>query len=370
MKQATFPTDYSSIQARIEAINPIAYAKSRNFVDGAVTYLSPYISRGAVSLPQVAQSVLKKFNYAQSEKLIQELAWREYWLRVWEAKGDDIHTDLKNEQADVAHHQMIQAIEAAKTGIRGVDEGIEHLYATGYMHNHIRMYTASVACNIAKAHWREPARWMYYHLIDGDPASNHLSWQWVAGAFSSKKYYCNQENINRYTNRHQTNTFLDFSYEELPERPIPSALKSANQQDLVTPLPTSILPTIHSSQPVWLFNSFNLDPQFAPTDAINKILVLDPVHFEQYPVSERVINFIIQLSSCLLPGIQVFVGSPQDLKNAFPDAEFHFRKHPTTQQYPGTAHIPPYLFPEVSGYHGSFFAYWKKCERYINRLKP
>lgn len=370
MKQPAFPTNYASILARVDAINPVAYAKSRNFVDGAVTYLSPYISRGAISLPQVAQSVLKKFNYTQAEKLIQELAWREYWLRVWEAKGDEIHTDLKNEQTDVAHHQMISAIDAAQTGIRGVDEGIENLYATGYMHNHIRMYTASIACNIGKAHWQEPARWMYYHLIDGDPASNHLSWQWVAGAFSSKKYYCNQENISRYTSRVQTNTFLDHSYETLPELAIPPALTSTYQQELVTPLPTSILPGIDNEQPVWLFNSFNLDPTFAPSDAANRVLVLDPAHFNKYPVSERVINFMLELASSLIPGIQVFVGSPQLLKQTYPTAEFHFRNHPTTVGYPGIAHTPPYLFPEVAGYHGSFFAYWKKCERYIGRLKP
>lgn len=370
MKQPLFPTDDASIRARIASINPIAYAKSRNFVDGAVTYLSPYISRGAVSLPEVAESVLKRYNYAQAEKLIQELAWREYWLRVWEAKGDEIHTDLKNQQADVAHQHMITALQTAQTGIRGVDEGIENLYATGYMHNHIRMYIASIACNIGKAYWHEPAKWMYYHLLDGDPASNHLSWQWVAGAFSSKKYYCNQENISRYTNRVQSNTFLDHSYEELPELPIPPALRSTYQQDLVTPLPTYILPTIHPEQPVWLFNSFNLDPHFAPTDAVNRVLVLDPAHFEQYPISERVLNFILQLANELIPGMQVFVGSPKKLQQTFPTVEFHFRKHPTTLNYPGVAHAAPYLFPEVSGYHGSFFAYWKKCERYIGRLKP
>ena len=103
-------------------------------------------------------------------------------------KGNAIFTDLKQDQPKVDHHELPTAIEHAKTGIDAIDNGIKELYQTGYMHNHARMYTAMLTCNIAQAHWLSPAKWMYYHLLDGDLASNMLSWQWVAGSFSSKKY--------------------------------------------------------------------------------------------------------------------------------------------------------------------------------------
>jgi deoxyribodipyrimidine photo-lyase len=98
---------------------------------------------------------------------------------------------------------------------------VEELKQTGYMHNHLRMYVAAIACNIGHSHWHLPARWMYYHLLDADWASNALSWQWVAGSFSSKKYYANQENINKYCHTQQRNTFLDVSYEAYETMPTP-----------------------------------------------------------------------------------------------------------------------------------------------------
>ena len=203
----SFPTNYTDILDRLHSIDPVKYARTRNFVNGDVTYLSPYISRGVISLRQVADHVLQAYKPYQIEKFLQELAWREYWQRIWQSAGNQLFTDLKQPQPDVQHHKMVAAIETASTGIEAIDRHINLLYTTGYMHNHVRMYVSSMACNMAKAHWLQPSRWMYYHLLDGDLASNSLSWQWVAGAFSSKKYYCNQENINRYTNSEQTGSF-------------------------------------------------------------------------------------------------------------------------------------------------------------------
>ena len=98
----------------------------------------------------------------------------------------------------------------AKTGIQAIDKSIESLFETGYMHNHSRLYLATLTCNIGKSYWLHPAKWMYYHLLDGDWASNACSWQWVAGANSSKKYFANQENINKYTASKQLNPFMIF----------------------------------------------------------------------------------------------------------------------------------------------------------------
>ncbi len=91
------------------------------------------------------------------------------------------------------------------------------LYATGMLHNHARMWLASYVVHVRKVHWRCGADWLYGHLLDGDLASNHLSWQWVAGTGSSKPYLFNADNVARYASApwHSPDSVLDTSYEEL-----------------------------------------------------------------------------------------------------------------------------------------------------------
>ncbi len=293
----SFPTDYDSIIERLNNIDPVHYGKTRNFTDGAVTYLSPYISRGVISVKQVQTTVLAKGHSSSTmEKFLQELTWREYFQRVWQAKGVALFQDMKQLQSDVVHHHMIKAIADAKTGISIIDKLIDEFYETGYLHNHVRMYIASMACNISKAHWSAPAQWMYYHLLDGDLASNTCSWQWVAGAFSSKKYYCNQENINRYTGSHQKNTFLDTATENLPGRSLPDILKSTIALQLNTPLPNLPKSEIDVSKPTLIYNSYNLDPLWRKEEDVNRILLLEPSFFRKFPASNKVIDFILALS--------------------------------------------------------------------------
>jgi len=361
----SFPTDYSSILKRIENVDPICYGKTRNFIDGDVTYLSPYISRGAISVKQVKDTALKKgFKPYQVEKFLQELAWREYFQRVWQAKGSAIETELKQEQPDTLHKQMINSIANAAIGIEAIDEQINKLYETGYMHNHARMYTASIVCNIGKAHWLQPSRWMYYHLLDGDLASNNCNWQWVAAAFSSKKYYCNQENINKYCNSNQHSTFLDKNYEEFPEMDIPDILQDTTTLSLQTVLPISKSIKIHPSKPVLLYNSYNLDPNWRKEEDTNRILLLEPSHFKQYPVSEKVLQFILDLSKNI-ESIQVYTSELNELIQQTGNAPIISKEHPAFEHYKGIKDGRDWMFPQVTGYHHSFFSFWKKCERHF-----
>ena len=360
----TFPTDYQSILKRIENIDPVKYARTRNFIDGDVSYLSPYISRGVISLRQVAEHVLKNHKPYTVEKFLQELAWREYWQRVWQNIGDKIFTDIKQEQPAIAHRKMLMAIENATTGIEAIDTHIERLYQTGYMHNHVRMYVSSIACNIGKAHWLQPSQWMYYYLLDGDLASNSLSWQWVAGAFSFKKYYCNQENINRYTNTNQQNSFLDCSYDVLAQMEIPGALQEKSNFFPKTILPKAEPPVIKDGLPVLIYNAYNLDPAWHTGEAANRILLLEPAHYKKYPVSEMVIQFIIGLSKNI-QDIQIFVGGFDEIKKLCGNQTIFFKQHPAFTHYSGIAENYNDLFPEVTGYFSSFSSYWKKCEKYL-----
>ncbi len=359
-----FPTDYKSIIERLENIDLINYAKTRNFIGGAVTYLSPYISRGVISLPQVKQQILQHYKPYQAEKLLQELAWRQYWQRVWQAVEDKIFTDLKQEQTDTDNRKMITAIENAATGIAAIDESIALLYQTGYMHNHFRMYLASVTCNIGKTHWWQPSQWMYYHLLDGDLASNSLSWQWVAGTFSSKKYYCNQENINKYSNSQQRKTFLDTSYETLITLEVPEILKEKSNFFPATQLPGANPLLLKENQPVLIYNSYNLDPIWHLGKNVNRVLLLEPSHFKKHPISQKVLQFIIDLSKNI-NNLQLFVGEFEALEQLAKGKNIIFKSHPAFMHYRGTAEEYDNLFPQVTGYFNSFSAYWKKCEKYL-----
>ncbi len=104
-----FPTSYQQIIERINLINPIQYSKTRNFINGAVTYLSLYISRGIISVKEVKEAVLQKgYKPNQIEKFLQELAWREYFQRVWQHTGDEIWSDIKHPQPDVQPEEEIK----------------------------------------------------------------------------------------------------------------------------------------------------------------------------------------------------------------------------------------------------------------------
>ena len=301
-----FATSYEEILKRIDKVNPTDYARTRNFIDGDVTYLSPYISRGVISVKQVAEAMFAKgYNFSEIEKFIQELAWREYFQRVWQQLEDDMFDDIRRSNSGIKHRQLQQSIAEATTGIESIDKAIRQLYETGYMHNHLRMYVASIACNIGKADWQLPSQWMYYHLLDGDLASNTCSWQWVAGSFSSKKYYCNQENINRYTFSDQQNTFLDRSYKELTAMEVPQALEETISLSLFTPMPGFEKPlSLNSKLPLLIYNSYNLDPLWRKNENANRVLLIEPSHFKKFPVSPKVLQFILDLSKNI-EGIQL-----------------------------------------------------------------
>lgn len=357
-----FPTAYDQIIQRIDQVEPIAYGRSRNFLDGAVSYLSPYISRGVITTKQVMEQVLAKgYEPTQINKFLQELAWRDYWQQVWVAKGDAINKDLKQRQIPINNYEMPKAILEANTGIEVIDWLIEEFYTTGYLHNHVRMYLAAMACNMGQSHWSTPARWMYYHLLDGDWASNALSWQWVAGSNSHKKYLTNQANINKYCHSEQQGTFLDRSYEELAEMDIPEKLRPTAIPDLTVSLPDTKALELDPKKPTLIYNFYNLDTLWRKEEDANRILLLEPSHFEQYPVAPKTIDFILMLAENI-EGMQVMVGEFLELKTKYSLRDIFYKEHPLNTHYSGTEDARDWMFP-VKGYYPSFFAFWKKCQK-------
>ena len=185
--------------ARIGAVHPGDYARSRNALQGAVTGLSPYITHGFISLPEVLAGVTAEHALDAQHKFVYELGWREYFRHVWQFRGADIFDSLHEGLLPQACYAGLlpSDIREGATGVPVIDMAVRTLYETGYLHNHARMWLASYVVHIRKVHWRVAADWLYAHLLDGDLASNHLSWQWVAGTGSSKPYLLKLINFGR-----------------------------------------------------------------------------------------------------------------------------------------------------------------------------
>lgn len=357
----SFSTHYASILDHVESLDPVSYGKTRNFIDGAVTKLSPYISRGVITTRQVYHSVLERgFHPNKVEKFIQELAWRDYWQQVWVEKGEAINTDLRQPQPNVKNHGIAENIVHANTGINAVDIAIEDFYESGYIHNHVRMYIACMACNIGGSHWKAPAQWMYYHLLDGDWASNALSWQWVAGANAGKKYYANQENINKYCYSKQRNSFMDIPYEMFEGMEVPEALEDTIAPPLDLQLGAHKEINVDPQLPSFIYNYYNLDPKWHSEEEGNRILLLEPSVFKRHPISEKCMAFMLGLAENI-PNIQIFTGEFSDLQQVLGASTVYFKEHPLNC-YEGVEEQRDWMF-SVKGFYRSFFGFWKKCQK-------
>ncbi|MFT4661177.1 MAG: deoxyribodipyrimidine photo-lyase [Patiriisocius sp.] len=364
-QDSIFPIGYAEILQRVRKIDPVKYGSTRNYINGSVTYLSPYISRGIISTNFILTEVLNRgYEPTQIEKFIQELAWRDYWQQVWISKGDGINQDIKHKQKPVSNSGISKSIVEANTGVLAIDKAINEFYTTGYLHNHLRMYIASIACNMGQSHWRVPARWMYYHLLDADWASNALSWQWVAGANSNKKYVVNQENINKYFFTKQTGTFLDVPYERFADFEIPSILKETTTFDLKTNLPNKELISVDATIPTCLYNFYNLDPIWKKNIVANRILILEPSLFKKYPISQKSIKFILEFSKLNIDNLQVYVGEFSELISDYHLKDIYYKEHPLSLNYEGNQEPRDWMF-DVEGYYPSFFAFWKKCKKQL-----
>jgi deoxyribodipyrimidine photo-lyase len=214
-----FPPTLAAAQARIAAVRPGDYARTRNALDGAATGLSPYFTHGFVTLPEALAQVAGRHALNVQHKLVYEFGWREYFRHVWRHRGeaifDSLHAGLLPENAYA--RELPDDLRQARTGVPVIDLAVRTLYATGYLHNHTRMWLASYVVHLRKIHWRTGADWMYAHLLDGDLASNHLSWQWVAGTASRKPYLFNADNVARFAPApwHSPGSVIDTSYESL-----------------------------------------------------------------------------------------------------------------------------------------------------------
>jgi deoxyribodipyrimidine photo-lyase len=218
-----FEPSHTEALRRIDALHPARYALSRNALDGAVSGLSPYFTHGVIGLRQAVARVVQRHRLNFEDKLMFEFAWREFFHHVWSRQGEQVLSDMRSADLwpGVYASGLPADIREGRTGVPAIDAAVRQLYATGYLHNHARMWLASYVVHLRKVHWRAGAEWLYGHLLDGDVPSNHLSWQWVAATFSSKPYLFNADNVAKYAPQGNLKAWvskgsvIDQSYEAL-----------------------------------------------------------------------------------------------------------------------------------------------------------
>ena len=198
--------------------NLAEYSKLRNFDFGPekrsnISCLSPYITHGIINEKEVIQKVLSKFSFSKNEKFIQEVLWRTYW-KGWLELRPNVWADylielnqIKNEFRD--NQDYIAAVEG-KTKIDCFNEWVNELKENNYLHNHTRMWFASIWIFTLELPWQLGAEFFMQHLYDGDAASNTLGWRWVAGVQTQGKHYlASGWNIKKFTNNRFQNIKLN-----------------------------------------------------------------------------------------------------------------------------------------------------------------
>ncbi|MBC7561322.1 MAG: hypothetical protein H7305_00275 [Gemmatimonadaceae bacterium] len=375
LEAQTFPVDTPSIDARIDAIEPRAYQRTRNHVDGAVTRLSPYFTHGVIDPRAVAERVVERHGAAACEKLIYEFAWRDYHHHVWWDRDGGILQDTRRPQEGVQGRGVPASVLSARTGMLAIDEQLRALIEHGYVHNHARMWIAALVCNVGRAPWRDAAEWMHYHLLDGDLASNHLSWQWVAGTSRSKRYVADQRNLDKFgvsEPQAGSGTALDRPYEDLELGPVPPELQERAEPELAyVPFPEAMLRgAIETGQDVLAYHPYTLLRDWhagADPAVTRRILVLEPSLLVAHPLAAHRMQFITQLAQ-QVPRLELFVGEFDDLPNLATARSVRARAHPYTRGWAAELESPLRLVPQAETRSlDSFSSWFRHARRHLER---
>ncbi len=384
-----FEPTLAAARARLAAVDPMAYARTRNALEGSVTGLSPYITHGFLSLFDVLAHVQARCPLDVQHKFVYELGWRAFFRHVWQHRGDGILASLHmGPLPDGAYANTLpEDLRRGDTGIPVIDQAVRTLQDTGYLHNHARMWLASHVVHQRKVHWRTGADWLYAQLLDGDLASNHLSWQWVAGTGSHKPYLFNADNVARFAPPawHSPGTVIDTTYDELERmarhpRPqgAPGPREGGVGPELALAALTSSAPVGLKAGPpevgaagvsgrdVWLVHPWSLGERPAAVPADARVIAWLPDEFHQaWPWSAQRWQFVGQrlaeltdtvwrgrladVAWALSAARRVFIGADPHLPGPLP---------PSWQ-----VNAPIELFPTVSQPCASFSQWWKRSTK-------
>lgn len=261
------PATRAAAIARLEKFLPLAgehYAACRNTDYGrdgqvSVSRLSMYLRYRIITEREVIAATLGVHDASSAEKYVQEVLWRTYWkgwleLRpsVWARFLDE----RDRQRTTFADARAIAAAESGSTGIEGFDDWARDLVATGYLHNHARMWFASIWIFTLRLPWTLGADFFLRHLLDADAASNTLSWRWVAGLQTvGKTYLASADNIRRYTDGRFAPAGLATEAKALTEPPISAARVLPEPKPPCADVRSLLLVTHEDMHPETLFSA-------------------------------------------------------------------------------------------------------------------
>ena len=301
------------------------YSKLRNFDFGPdkrsnVSCLSPYITHGVLNEVEIIKKSLAKYSFNKNEKFIQEVLWRTYWkgwleLRpsVWSDYIISLNSIREKYKEDINY---LKAIEG-KTNIECFDEWVKELKTHNYLHNHTRMWFASIWIFTLDLPWQLGAEFFLKHLYDGDAASNTLGWRWVAGIQTQGKHYLASEwNIKKFTNNRFQNIKLN---ENAPPKMADKTYSIVNNN--------FINPEINEDKTLIIFeNNLSFETSDFKKFKFEKIiLAINSNEFRQVKLSDNVMKFKSELINDQFERIKslsinceiVSVDKLKDIKNDF-----------------------------------------------------
>ena len=271
--------------------NLIEYSKLRNFDFGEnkrtnISCLSPYITHGSLTETEIINKVLKKHSFVKCEKYIQEILWRIYWRGWLELRPNvwsDYLTDLNNLKPNFKNNQNYLNAINGKTNIECFNYWVDELKKQNYLHNHVRMWFASIWIFTLKLPWQLGAEFFMKYLCDGDSASNTLGWKWVAGIQTKgKNYIASEWNIKKFTNNR-------FSNIKLNENPVPVI----DERNYSITNNNFLSANISNDQNLLIFeNNISFDQSdFKDQSFKNIYFVFNGNDSRQIKLDEKVINF-------------------------------------------------------------------------------
>ncbi len=387
-----FPPTPEAAQERLDAVRPMDYAHTRNALNGAVTCLSPYLTHGFLSVPDVARAMFHNHRVGIQHKLIYELGWREYFQHVQQHLGQDIQQALHEGvlPQDAYALTLPEDVRHACTRVPVIDHAICMLYTTGYLHNHARLWLASYIVHLRKVHWRVAADWMYTHLLDGDVASNYLSWQWVAGTGSDKPYLFNAESIEAFAPSawYSRGSAIDVNYETLEilatnQATVSQARKNElawEEPPVLTAPPDALgfgVPQagVVAGQEVWLVHPWVLAN--VPVDVPENTVVVAAMWsemFAQHAWDVRRWSFVGERMMALTP--HRWWGSTQEMARALSEAKcVHTVAHARFDEMAAHDGVTwqlrpaPKLFKQLDQHSTSFSKWWVQVNKGVRHLQ-
>ena len=275
--------------------NLVNYSKLRNFDYGPdkrsnVSCLSPYVTHGVISEVELIQKSLNKYSFVKNEKFIQEIMWRTFWKGWMELRPDvwaDYLLELNQIKDKYKNDQDYKKAVEGSTEIQCFNEWVGELKENNYLHNHARMWFASIWIFTLELPWQLGAEFFMQHLYDGDPASNTLGWRWVAGIQTQgKNYLASEWNIKKFTD----NRFKNIKLKENASPKKVEKFYPIIKKDFINP-------DIEEGKNLLVFeNSLSLELSELINNKFNKIkLITNHNQNRKIKLSEKTMNFKTQL---------------------------------------------------------------------------